>query len=210
MAQHDEQPNDQLEHDPVEAYCVRCRETIDVIDPVPVWTRKGQPATRGECPNCGGVVFRLGMTDAHNDSERPDAIQVADRVSRRIKLPPETVYLNFAPTDQEIALQLAEDLNKYGVKSWLHEAEPDDVDWASGVHPALDECSRMVLLLSPDALAVETVTQAWQFFRHKRKPITIAQVGEAEAPDAIRRAARFDFTGDYRAAFRRMIQVLNS
>lgn len=204
----DDELLDELE--PVEAYCVRCRETIEVIDPVPVWTRKGLPATRGECPVCGGVVFRLGDTDAHHHSERPAAVQVADNRSRRIKLPPETIYINAAAADQEIALQIAADLDKFGIRSWVHEVEPEDVDWASRVHPALGECSRMIYLLSPAALGVETVETAWTFFKQKRKPIIIAQVAAAEPPDPIRRAPRFDFAADYRAAFRQMIQTLNA
>jgi NAD-dependent SIR2 family protein deacetylase len=42
----------------LEAYCVRCKQTIEVEHPQPVWTRRGMPATRGECPDCGGTRLR--------------------------------------------------------------------------------------------------------------------------------------------------------
>ena len=52
--------HDEDDFEPIEGYCVRCRESVEIEDPMPVWTRNGLPATRGECPICGGTVFRMG------------------------------------------------------------------------------------------------------------------------------------------------------
>ena len=197
-----------FEVEPVEGYCVRCRQSVELEDPMPVWTRKGMPATRGECPNCGGTVFRMGKTDAHDGDNRPTAIQVGP-TSRRLKLTPDTVYVNFATPDEEIAQQLADDLQRIGFAVWLHDPLPEDVNWAGGVHPALKECARMVLVLSPHSLIESTVEDAWKFFRSKGKPIILAQVAPAEPPDAVRRSPRFDFTADYRTNFRQMVQNLS-
>jgi hypothetical protein len=199
----DEEQDDEIH----EAYCVRCRETIEMEDPEPVWTRKGLPATRGICPSCGGIVFRLGKTAAHMALSRPSAVKVAQNT--HAKLPQETIYLAYAPSDELLAEQIAADLQKMGVACWLHEADPDPVKWAGGVHPALKECARMILLLSPAALEVETVEAAWRFFKDKNKPILIAQAERADPPDAIRRKPRFDFAADYKSAFRQMMQALH-
>lgn len=196
-----------FDDEPVEGFCVRCRETVEIQDPVPVWTRRGIPATRGECPNCGGTVFRMGSTDAHNKLARPAAVQVAER--SRAKLSQNTAYIAFADDDEGLAQQIAADLQKAGIACWLHEQEEVGVNWAGGVHPALTECARMVYVLSPAALEVESVESAWRFFRSKHKPIVIAQVGSAAPPDDIRRSPRFDFIGDYKAAFRQMVQALS-
>jgi hypothetical protein len=195
--------------DPIEAYCVHCREMIDIENPIPVWTRKGLPATRGECPICGGTVFRMGKTAAHNRSTRPAAVNVGTTKRKRPKLPQDTVYVTFALEDELIAERIADDLRKTGVAVWLHEHSESGVNWAGGVHPALTECARMVVVLSPAALGVESVQAAWQFFKGKRKPIVIAQVIDAEPPDAIRRSPRFDLSGDYKSAFRQMVQALS-
>jgi hypothetical protein len=199
---------DIFEYDPVEGYCVRCRETVEFENPKPVWTRRGLPATRGECPNCAGTVFRMGKTDAHDEGNRPEAVQVAAR--GRIKLAQETVYVNFAAPDEAIAEQIAADLQKVGITCWLHEIEPARSDWASGVHPALRDCHRMVYLLSEDAIGVETVENAWRFFREKRKPVVIAQLRAVEPPDPLRRSPRYNFADDYKTAFRQLVQALNS
>lgn len=202
--------DDMLEDEAVEGYCVRCRESVEIENPLPVWTRKGMPATRGDCPICGGIVFRMGKTPAHNTSSRPNAVQVGSNKRKQPKLPQDTVYVNFAVDDELIAEQIADDLRKVGIAAWLHEHNPNDqISWAGGVHPALKECARMVLVLSAAALDAPSVTESWKFFKEKRKPIVIAQVVTADPPDMIRRSPRFDFAGDYKTAFRQMVQALS-
>ncbi|MFN8375760.1 MAG: DUF5679 domain-containing protein [Anaerolineae bacterium] len=205
----DYEDNDLLddEEELIEAYCVRCRESVHMESPIPVWTRKGMPATRGECPTCGGTVFRMGKTQAHDNINRPSAIKVASNT--RAKLSQDTVYIACATDDMTFAEQLADDLQKSGVANWIHGNEGDEINWAGGVHPALKECARMVVVLSPQGLADETVTAAWRFFREKRKPIIIAQVDKSAPPDDIRRSPRFDFSaGDYKVTFRQMMHSL--
>lgn len=194
------------EDEPIEAYCVRCRETVEMEHPQPVWTRRGLPATRGECPDCGGTVFRMGRTSAHSGSDRPEAVQVGQ--TARGKLTQDTAYVNYAEADAAIAEQIADDLQKAGIAVWLHE-ESNEVHWAGGVHPALKECSRMVYLLSPAGLTSASVEAAWKFFREKGKRIVIAQIEAVAPPDPIRRSPRFDFSGEYKSAFRQMVQALS-
>ena len=198
---------DVLDDEPeiLEAYCVRCKETHEIENPQAVWTRRGMPATRGECSNCGGTVFRMGRTEAHDPNQRPEAVLVAG--GKHGKLARETAYIAYAEGDEVMAQSIAADLEKVGIASWLHEHD-DSVQWAGGVHPALEECGNLVVLLSPEALGSEAVEKTWRFFRDKRKPVLIAQAGAAEPPDPIRRSPRFDFTGDYKTAFRQLVQAL--
>jgi hypothetical protein len=194
------------EHEHMSIYCVRCRETVDVDDPAPVWTRKGLPATRATCPVCGSTVFRLGKTDAHASMSKPGAIKVAG--ASRAELAQEAVYINFSPDDAEFARRLADDMERIGLACWLHEIEPPEVDWAGGVHPALKECTRMVLLLSLATQHEESVAKAWSYFREKNKSVIIAQLAPIDPPDPLRRRPRFDMTTDYKLAFRQMVASL--
>ncbi len=195
------------EPEPLEAYCVRCRETVEMENPKPVWTRRGMPATRGECPECGGTVFRMGRTDAHSSGSRPAAVQVAG--NSRAKLAQSTAYIAFAEADAPVAEQLADDLQRAGIAIWLHESEADGVNWAGGVHPALKECSKLVYVLSEEALSETTVEAAWRFFKEKGKRIVIAQLAAVDPPDPIRRSPRFNLTVEYKSAFRQMVQALS-
>jgi hypothetical protein len=190
----------------LEGYCVRDKMMVEIENPQPVWTRRGMPATRGECPECGGTVFRMGRTAAHAALQRPDAVQVVGG-GKRAKLARDTAYIAYAESDESIAEQIAADLEKTGIASWLHDYGAQ-VNWAGGVHPALTECGSLVVLLSPAALQSEAVESAWQFFKDKRKPVIIALAAAAEPPDAIRRSPRFDFTSDYKTAFRQLVQAL--
>lgn len=195
----------------IEGYCVRCRDSIDIENPQAVWTRKGMPATRGECSICGGTVFRMGKTHMHSESDRPEAVEIGDTGKRsRPKLERDTVYVAYTQADEALARQLAKDLENVGIASWLHEHEDNDVKWAGGVHPALAECNRMVYVLSDTSVKDSAVDTLWQFFRENRKPIVIAQVSDTPPPDRIRRSPRFDMTADYKSAFRQMIQALSS
>lgn len=199
-----------FEHDdpaPLEGYCVRCKSAVEMEHTEAVWTRRGMPATRGECPFCGGTVFRMGRTEAHSGQTRPAAVQVA--APARARLPRNAAYINFAPADAALARQIGADLEKAGVAIWLHEADQTEVNWAGGVHPSLTACSHMVLVLSPAALADYSVGGALDSFRGQRKPVFVAQAAPAEPPDAARRSPRFDFAADYRAAFRQLVQALN-
>jgi hypothetical protein len=136
-------------------------------------------------------------------------VQVAGNA--RAKLSQNTAYINFADEDEGLAQQIAADLQKAGIACWLHgQDDSGDIHWAGGVHPALTECARMVYVLSPAALTAGDVEEAWRFFRDKRKPIVIAQLSATAPPDDIRRSPRFDFAGDYKTAFRQMVQALSA
>lgn len=187
--------------EPIEAYCVRCRETVEMEEPVAVWTRRGMPATRGECPICGNPVFRMGKSAVHARGDAPE-------IRSRVKLAAETVYLAFTPPDALAAEQLAADLERVGVACWLHEAEPENVKWAGGIHPALSACVRMIYLLTPAALNDPQVETAWRYFREKRKTIVVAQLDAATPPNELRTRPRFDLSQNYKAGFRQLLQAL--
>ncbi len=193
--------------DPVEAYCVRCRETVEMEDPVAVWTRRGMPATRGECPICGNTVFRMGKSSVHEHKGEGDVESQAE-TQTRIRLAAETVYLAFAPEDTLAAEHLAADLERVGVSCWRHDATPENVNWAEGVHPALSACVRMVFLLTPAALHDPQIEAAWRYFRQKNKTIVVAQLGTTPPPNELRSRPRFDLGTNYKAAFRQLLQAL--
>jgi DNA topoisomerase-1 len=55
----------------LEAYCVKCKTKREILDPQPVFTDNGTPATRGKCPECGTTMFRMGASEAHEGMQRP-------------------------------------------------------------------------------------------------------------------------------------------
>ncbi len=52
---------------------MKCRQKREIVDPQPVFTANGAPATRGRCGTCGTALFRMGRTPAHEGLDPPDA-----------------------------------------------------------------------------------------------------------------------------------------
>ena len=201
--------------EPVEAYCVRCRQMVDMLDGEPVWTSKGTPGTRGTCPNCSTTVFRLGKTPAHEHMNRPTAVHVGSSVKvaldgkRKRTLP--ATYINYDAADAEFAEKLAEDLENAGVHTWIDVSEGagETIQWAGGVHPALKDSARMVVILSAGSASSEKLISEWTFFRTQKKPIVVVLRGNVPVPDALRRSPRFDFSTQYKTNFRQLSAALS-
>ncbi len=73
----------------MEAYCVKCKTKREMLEPEPIFTRTGTPATRGICPVCGTKLTRMGGTPAHQGMEPPSPEarrkrQVGETGDRRI------------------------------------------------------------------------------------------------------------------------------
>ena len=45
------------------AYCVKCREKVEMQSPEAITMKNGKPATRGICPKCGTKVFKIGKAE---------------------------------------------------------------------------------------------------------------------------------------------------
>ncbi len=198
--------------DIIEAYCMTCREKTPIDNPQAIWTRRGAPGVRGTCSVCGTTVFRMGKIPAHDQMTRPEPVQIAESAAGRgkRKVPPQAVtYINYAVNDAEFAEILAEDLNRIGIHTWLAGTEVENVQWATGVHPALTECRNMVVILTPLSVKATNVNEALQFFIENNKPVVVAQLEAVEVPDTLRRKPRFDFSGDdYKQQFRQLAEAL--
>ena len=57
----------------MEAYCVKCKQKREILNPEPTFTASGSPASRGTCPVCGSKLYRMGRTEAHAGLEPPPA-----------------------------------------------------------------------------------------------------------------------------------------
>jgi len=47
----------------MEAYCVKCKSKKEMNNPEEVKLKNGRPATKGECPDCGTKMFRIGKSE---------------------------------------------------------------------------------------------------------------------------------------------------
>lgn len=56
----------------MEAYCVKCKEKREIVDPTPDFNSRGTPVTTGKCPVCGTKMYRIGRTEMHEGMEPPE------------------------------------------------------------------------------------------------------------------------------------------
>jgi hypothetical protein len=43
-----------------QAYCVKDKKKVEVVNPEQVTMKNGKPALKGTCPECGGKVYKIG------------------------------------------------------------------------------------------------------------------------------------------------------
>jgi Domain of unknown function (DUF5679)/TIR domain len=196
------------EAEPIEGYCVSCKQTVEIEDPQAVYTSKGLPATRGECPDCGTTVFRMGRTYLHASTTAPKAVQVIPNSAKGRNT--KATYIAAAVTDAEFAEKLAHDLKQIGIHVWVDDSEEvDTTKWSGGVHPALSQCTHLVVVLSSFAAPTTSVKDAWTYFLKNRKPVVVAQIEAVDPPDELRSRPRYDFMGEYKSAFRGLVEALS-
>ena len=67
----------------LQAYCMKCKTQRPLADAKPVFTKSGQPATRGKCPVCGTGMYRMGETPEHEGMERPEPVKRKKKKSEK-------------------------------------------------------------------------------------------------------------------------------
>lgn len=55
----------------MEAYCFKCKEKREIMQPTAGFTSRGAAMTTGVCGVCGTGLFRMGATPAHEGLEKP-------------------------------------------------------------------------------------------------------------------------------------------
>jgi DNA topoisomerase-1 len=67
----------------LEGYCLKCKEKRIMVDPKPEWSANGSPGTRGSCPVCGGTIYKMGFTPAHEGLEKPPVTAKSAKSNKR-------------------------------------------------------------------------------------------------------------------------------
>lgn len=53
-----------------EGYCVKERKKVEISNPEQVTMKNGRPAIKGECPDCGAKMFKIGKLEAATSSQQ--------------------------------------------------------------------------------------------------------------------------------------------
>lgn len=118
-------------------------------------------------------------------------------------------FFSYARADSDFVLRLAKDLRAVGVHLWL-----DQLDiiggqrWDSAIEDALARCPRMILVLSPTAIASPTVMDEVSYALEERKLVVPVVLQSCDVPFRLRRVQRVDFTIGYDAALPQLLRAL--
>lgn len=194
----------------IQGYCVSCKESREMTDPKAVWTSKGQAATKGICPVCSTNMFRMGRTELHKDQEKPEPVQVLPKGVKKGKHV-KAAYIVSSVTDTEFAHNLGKRLEALGVYTWIDDGgQIDSTAWSSGVHPAMDQCTHLIVVQSQFADSTASVKAAWEYFMaDSKKKIIVALAEDTEPPDDLRSRPRFNFAQDDKSAFRDLMNTIS-
>jgi DNA topoisomerase-1 len=61
----------------MEAYCFKCKTKRNMTAATPIFMANASPATTGTCEVCGGKLFKVGATPAHEGMQKPEPVAKA-------------------------------------------------------------------------------------------------------------------------------------
>lgn len=147
-------------------------------------------------------ALRQAMRSHPNDSSLQQAmskLSTPDQVQRATQA---GVFINYARSDEILAVELAIDLREFGVSPWLDVCEVSypDGDWHEQVNSALKTCGLMITILSPFALNDEDVQTEQRHFWELGKliqPVIYRRASMTHSPFWL---PPIDFRHDYQLA----------
>jgi len=118
-------------------------------------------------------------------------------------------FVSYSRADSEFALKLASDLRANGASIWLDQLDiAPGARWDSAIEDALRRSARVIVLLSPKAVASQNVLDEVSFALDEGKTIVPVLVETCAVPMRLRRLQHVDFTPGYEAALGRLLVTL--
>jgi hypothetical protein len=115
----------------------------------------------------------------------------------------ETMFVSYSRADRDFALRLAEDLRAAGFNVWMDQADirPGET-WDEAIEHALMTSSSLLLILSPNSIASQSVMNELSFALDENKRVLPVLYRSCKIPLRIRRLHYIDFTSSYQAGLR--------
>jgi len=132
---------------------------------------------------------------------------------QEIELPidPSTAFVSYSREDLEFVQRLAKDLKARGAKVWMDKLDiRPGQRWEVEVQTALDECLRMLVILSPAAIASKNVLAEAAFALDEAKEVIPVLYRECKIPFRLRPFQYADFRSDYSVGLEELLASLSS
>jgi peptidyl-prolyl cis-trans isomerase A (cyclophilin A) len=118
-------------------------------------------------------------------------------------------FFSYCREDSEFALRLAGDLKTAGASVWLDQLDITPGDrWDRAVENALTNCSRMLVILSPDSVSSTNVMDEVSFALEEQKIVIPVFHRDCTVPFRLRRVQHVDFRQDYARGLQELLKTL--
>jgi len=132
---------------------------------------------------------------------------------QEIELPVDTptAFVCYSHEDREFALRLANDLRANGAQIWMDKLDiRAGQNWDTEVEKAVDQCARMIVVLSPDAVGSEQVKNEFMAAIKAGKEVIPVFFRECRVPLQLGRRHYADFRSNYAVGLEELLASLGS
>jgi len=122
------------------------------------------------------------------------------------------VFLSYSRKDQNFALELAQRMKQRNVPVWVDQWDiPPSANWPREVQSAIQSCTHVLLVLSPNSIASKEVRSEMYYASDSGKIILPVICAPCDIPLRIRPLQYVDFTSlDYSTALEKVIKLFES
>lgn len=122
------------------------------------------------------------------------------------------IFLSYSRRDETFARRLTGDLAQLDMDVWLdiEDIQPG-MQWTAAIQAGLDAADVMILVISPESMASNNVTDEWQYFLDHDRPVIPVLLRPADVHYRLNRLQYIDFASqDYTVAFRQLADALRN
>lgn len=119
-------------------------------------------------------------------------------------------FISYARTDEKLARDLVGDLQDLDIETWLDKENiPAGANWDGEIEKAILNCSHLILIATPNAVASENVKDELSFAIDKNKTVFPLIFEDCELPLRVRRTQWIaEFITDYQAGLKKLCEQL--
>ena len=118
-------------------------------------------------------------------------------------------FFSYSRDDSDFALRLAEDLKAAGAAVWIDQLDIEPgMRWDRAVETALNNCPRMLVILSPASVNSDNVLDEVSFALRRQKTVIPVLYRECDIPLRLERHQHIDFRTDHARAMKALLRSL--
>lgn len=118
-------------------------------------------------------------------------------------------FFSYAREDSEFVLRLYEDLKGSGASVWIDQFDIEPgTPWEQAVQGALDDCWRLLAILSPRSVKSDNVLDEISFALNKQKRVIPILYRDCDIPYRLVRLQQIDFRDNYDRGLQVLLKAL--